>query len=200
MEGKAQQKRNREEPGSFLLRTSPCPPLAAFSTSPSPEAEAEACPAQTRCPCGVCTQCSRAHSPSPCPQAERWQQPASRGPLSQGTAHAGTLQRWGLTQQGCGERSKAPLPARASPELPYSPTQGHPRPPALSLGPQASGPLPPWPTVRPSSGTFLQRLSLAWGEDRSRKALSTQNLKSAERDVIFSTWTNSTRNVCSSRN
>lgn len=82
------------------------------------------------------------------------------------TAHAGTLQRWRLTQPGRGERSKAPLPARASPELPYSPTQGHPQPPALSLGPQASGPSPPWPTVRPSSGTFLQRLSLAWGEDR----------------------------------
>lgn len=164
VEEKAQQKRNREEPVSFLLRTSPSPPLAAFSTLPSPEAEA--CPAQTLCPCGVCALCGRAHSPSPCLQAERWQQPASRGPLSQGTAHAGTLQRWRLTQQGRGERSKAPLPACASPELPYSPTQGHPQPPALSLGPQASGPLPPWPTVRPSSGTFLQRLSLAWGEDR----------------------------------
>ena len=123
-------------------------------------------PAQTLCPCGSCALCGGAHSPSPCLQAERWQQPASRGPLSQGTAHAGTLQRWRLTQQGRGERIKAPLPACASPELPYSPTQGHPQPPAPSLGPQASGPLPPWPTVRPSSGTFLQRLSLAWGEDR----------------------------------
>lgn len=61
-------------------------PLAAVSTDPKPNQYILLLHS-------FLTLCSRAHSPSLCPQAERWQRPAFHGPLNLDTAHAGTLWR-----------------------------------------------------------------------------------------------------------
>lgn len=132
----------------------------SFSAAPEPKA----CLAQTLCPRGLCTQCGRAHSPSPCPQAERWPQPVSHGPLNQGTAHAGILQRWRLTRQGHGERSKACRPLSNTPPAPTLPGTTLNCPPpggraTCSLQCSAMAHRPPGPHLRgphpPSPGTFL---------------------------------------------
>lgn len=147
---------------------SPLPPPSLLHQSPKP--------AWPRlCPWGLCAQCGRAHSPSPCPQAERWLQPVSHGPLNQGTAHAGILQRWRLTRQGHGERSKACCPLSNTPPTPTPPGTTLNCPPpggraTCSLQRSAVAHRPPGPHLHgphpPSPGTFLQRLGLAWGKDR----------------------------------
>lgn len=150
-------------------------------------------------------------SPSPCPRAERWQQPAFPGPLNQDTGHAGTLQRGKLTQQRRGARSKTRLPRR--PPCPpamrctaFLWRRGHPQPPALSLGPQASGPLPAcvppstlWPPVHPSPATFLQCLSLAWGEDSPIPVAGPWVGTPGSLRATMQSWRNWSQNSCKGR-